>query len=320
MKRTMLVVGAVLLFGVFAVSCGGAVGENSESGGERMASEGTERESEREEPTPVEIVRLSQRTTVEAGSARVAMTMTYPASEGMPEFSMEMRGVQDFTTGDGDFTLAMPFMPTGGEVEHLVVDNVMYQRYPEDLRAQMPFLPPEKEWVATDLEEQYEEQYGMSLQEMQSSASQTPADQLSYLRSVGSVERIGSEKIDGAQTTRYRAVVDLNRELEALDGEEELTRMYRDLEEQLGTDEFPTEVWIDADGLVRRQLMEVPLPDFTSVEGADGETTAQQLPEGEMTMTVTYGDFGVPVAVEAPPAEAVIPQEEFEALVQGQGA
>ena len=43
---------------------------------------------------------------------------------------------------------------------------------------------------------------------------QSPADALALLRKVGSVTEVGTETIDGAQTTHYRATVDVAEALE----------------------------------------------------------------------------------------------------------
>ncbi len=94
----------------------------------------------------------------------------------------------------------------------------------------------------------------------------TPSGSLGYLRSVADdVVRVGRERVLGKQTTHYRATVDLGR----LGGP---------------TRDFPIEIWVDEDGLVRRYRYH-PL--------GSGETFVWE-----------FYDFGVTVDLLPPPPQA----------------
>ena len=69
------------------------------------------------------------------------------------------------------------------------------------------------------------------------------------------------------------------------------------LEKALGTNTFPVDLWIDSQGAARRMQFHSPLPKTTATSAA-GQS-------GELTETLDLYDFGVPVAVKAPPAGQV---------------
>ena len=71
---------------------------------------------------------------------------------------------------------------------------------------------------------------------------QTPADVLKQLqRTATPVKTIGTETIDGVETTHYRAAID-TRKIPAADKFQKLTRsVYK-----------PIDVWVDGDGRVRQ--------------------------------------------------------------------
>jgi hypothetical protein len=110
----------------------------------------------------------------------------------------------------------------------------------------------------------------------------TPERILSVLRaSSKEVEEVGREEVRGVETTHYRAHLDPQKYELYSDGE-------------------PTEqivdAWVDEAGLARRLSM----------------------PEGAGTMTFELFDFGVKVEVEAPPADEIVSEEEFNKLMQAE--
>jgi hypothetical protein len=108
----------------------------------------------------------------------------------------------------------------------------------------------------------------------------TPDRILSVLRaSSKEVEEVGREEVRGVETTHYRAHLDPEKYELYSDGEP--TKQIVD-------------AWVDAAGLVRRLSM----------------------PDGAATMTFELFDFGVKVEVEAPPADEVVSEEEFDKLMQ----
>jgi len=103
------------------------------------------------------------------------------------------------------------------------------------------------------------------------------------IKSSKEIEGLGSEQIRGVTTKHYRAHVD---------------------PKKLGDDVFPkdtellVDAWVDGDQLVRR--LRVP------EEGEDDD---------EGATVIDFFDFGIEVDVEAPPADQVLSDEEFEKLL-----
>jgi hypothetical protein len=115
----------------------------------------------------------------------------------------------------------------------------------------------------------------------------------------GEPEVVGTEEVRGVETTHYTATVDLAKALE------EAPESARAALEQLGGSdaldgaELVVDIWIDADGLPRRQTMDMG--------GAFG---AMGLGTGTATMTIEYFDYGEPVDIEVPAPEDVTPFSE----------
>ena len=114
-----------------------------------------------------------------------------------------------------------------GSTELLLDGSVLYVRL-DGLRHAPPLATP---WLSADLET-VGAMLGDRLGELTEWAAEGPSRVLEQLRAVGEVEELGSERIRGVETTRYRALV---RPPGAPDDRA-----------------VPVDVWIDGDGLVRR--------------------------------------------------------------------
>ena len=114
------------------------------------------------------------------------------------------------------------------------------------------------------------------------------------------VHQVGTEDIRGVESTHYRASLDLSKSIDESnvpeglrDSMEEFTKMFGDI---------PADVWIDADGRMRRERLVIDFGKvFGGVDAADGSRDAA----GVMTEQLDFYDFGTPVNVEAPPADQV---------------
>jgi len=157
---------------------------------------------------------------------------------------------------------------------------------------QMPFLSAlgaPSGWLSMDLEE-----LGMGADTL---GAYDLRGTLETLRgATGEPEVVGTEEVRGVETTHYRVTVDLAQALE------EAPESARAALEQMGGAaglegaEMVVDIWIDADGLPRRQSM-----DMGSMFGAMGMGAASA------TMTIEYFDFGEPVDIEVPAPEEVTP-------------
>ena len=285
---------AVLMILAAMVTLAGACGppEDGNSSGKRP-------QEKAQKPTPVETVQVAYKETAAEQTAKTTFNMTMTGPEIDPEntgqpapmtMTMTGRGAMDFSGSESVTTMEMSGM---GAMQVRQVGNVAYTRMPEEFLAQMPGAKP---WISVDLDAMYEQQYGASFGQMQGGAASDPARQLEYLRGVSDfVEKVGKEKVRGAQTTHYKAVVNLNKEAAGQDAE--VRKAYDQMIKQLGTSRLPVELWLDGQNRVRRYAMDMtmPIPENAASPGAP------QGGEMRINMVAEYYDFGTPVNVQAPP-------------------
>ncbi|MGB3683334.1 MAG: hypothetical protein WA990_12735 [Rubrobacteraceae bacterium] len=301
------------------VACGGEEGEDededSSAGQKKPATAG---ETQPVKTEPIDAVQVAYEKTAAEQSARVEFTTvtsgiptgaTTPNGPESMEFRMNGKGVVGLTGQKARMTMQMGPL---GSFEFRMLGDAAYYKMPQDGMGPTPGMKP---WVKTDLDSFYEQQYGASFSEMQANNPTDPTKQLEALKDVGSVEKVGRERIRGAETTHYRAVMDL-RKAAAQEGPE-VKKAYDEMIEQMGTSEIPMEVWLDEQGHARRFAMDmtttVPLP--AQDPSAGGATTEEKV---RVTMTEDIFDFGVPVNVSLPPSEKTMSQKEFERQMQQQ--
>jgi hypothetical protein len=283
--RKLLIASALTAMAALAGACGSPEDEGSS----------TEKAPEvAEEPTVVETVQVAYRETAAERTAKTSFEITTtgpPVASGQPDaVTMTGQGVMDFSGAASSMTVEMFGM---GGFEMRQIEDTVYVKLPEDLVAQMPGAKP---WMEADVEAMYGRQYGASPDQMREGAAQDPTRQLEYLRGVSdSVEKIGVEEVRGVRTTRYEAVVDLEREVVGQDVQ--AREAHDEMVEKLGASKLPVEVWLDDKNRVRRYAMDVtvPVPD-----------NAPEMPEGgkmQTSIVAEYYDFGAPVDVQAPPPD-----------------
>ncbi|HEX5592102.1 MAG TPA: hypothetical protein VFX35_02000 [Solirubrobacterales bacterium] len=145
-------------------------------------------------------------------------------------------------------------------------------------------LPDGKEWMGID--------YSLG-DELDTSvpANGDVMGELALLEMVtGGVEKVGTEKVRGVPTTRYRgrvSVAENAKRLREMGGEETAA-----LVEQEGTP-LQVEAWIDAKGLIRRMRIVQSRPE----EEGEGMITTD--------MTIDFTDFGLEPEIEVPDSSEV---------------
>jgi len=237
--------------------------------------------------------------TTKAGSARIVFTGSSQA--GLPQ-PLEIRGEGIVDNSERVGRLEFDFRSLAGSLppesgidredltgEVIFEGFVFYMRFPLLSR----LLQGGQEWVKFDVEEIGKAQ-GLDLSQFTQFGQADPSQALQYLRAVsGEVEDKGTEDVRGVSTTHYEAKVDLRRFPDVLpdDQREAAEKSVDTLIEQLGGEsELPMEVWIDDDGLIRRQRF-----DF-AYEAEGGR-------EFSFRYDIELYDFGVKVDVEPPPEE-----------------
>lgn len=260
------VMGSLVLTG-----CGGD-GE-SESKGDASPSATTGQGGGQEQGTTA--VRAAYDKTAEAESARMTVRMKM-AAEGTTVTS-DGEGVLDLAEGDSVMTIEAQ----GERLEQRVVDQVLYQKAPGQK------APGGKPWIKIDLQKVAEQQ-GVNNQQIGD-----PAQTAAYAKAITDkdVTEVGTEKVDGVNTTHYRVSVDVAR----LPGGDQMRK-------QLGPT-LPMQVWLDDEGRLRRQQIDMTVkgPASASAE-PDGGAAPQQL---KMTTVMEFSDFGTEVDAEAPRADQV---------------
>ncbi|MFF9488375.1 hypothetical protein [Streptomyces sp. NPDC014676] len=220
-------------------------------------------------------VRAAYGKTAEAGSARMTIRMRL-AAEG-ETITSDGKGVLDLAEGDSVMTVNAQ----GESIEQRVVDEVLYQK------AQGRNAPGGKPWTKIDLRK------AAAQQGVNDPRIGDPARTAAYAEAITDkdVTEVGTEKVDGVDTTRYRVSVDVN-ELPGGDR----------MREQLGPT-LPMQVWLDDEGRIRRQQVDMTVKAPASASAKpDGGAAPQQL---EMSTVMEFSDFGAEADAEAPPAGQV---------------
>jgi hypothetical protein len=159
---------------------------------------------------------------------------------------------------------------------------------------QMPFaslLGAPSGWMSIDLAA-----FGMGADQLGAGAYDLRGTLETLRGTSGEPEVIGAEDVRGVETTHYRVTIDLAK---ALDKAPESARAAI---EQLGGGvdlagaEMDMDIWIDAEGLPRRQSMDM-----------GGVLGSLDLGEASATVTIEYFDFGEPVDIQVPSPDEVTP-------------
>jgi hypothetical protein len=219
-----------------------------------------------------------------ARSARVTFTATLEGGAAEGTFT----GEGAFTERRGRMTMDLSGLGGGGafgsgKLEVIFDRLVVYLRFPPEV---VQGLPGARAWLKIDLAALGAQQ-GIDFEQLLQLNQSDPTEALVYLRAAGSDFReVGTERVRGAETTRYRGTIDLRKV--AAQAPAQARKSYERVIELSGKTELPMDVWIDEEGLARRIRFE------------------QRLPNGAaLKMTQELYDFGADVDVELPPADQV---------------
>jgi hypothetical protein len=224
--------------------------------------------------------------TTKAESSRMSFRVDFKAPGESGEMNGE--GVFDYRRNAGQMKMDLSGLDQGMEDMEFIFDgDVIYMRgFDED-------LPAGKSWMRVDTSTI---QGAAQLGEL--GRMNKPAVELQYLRAASKeIEEKGREKVRGVETTRYHTVIDLSK-LAREAAEEAPAGLRKQLRQEAksfastGIDELPTDVWIDAEGLLRKMTMDLSFQ-------AEGEKV-------RMETSVELFDFGVPVKLNPPSAEETV--------------
>lgn len=200
----------------------------------------------------------------------------------------------------GSFELSIPLGSAGDTTfNYRLLGNDMYIEVPPSLAGQTGG----KTWLEGSLS---------SLVSSGEAGEFDPADELALLSArATSVTKVGSATVAGEATTEYSA--DIN--LADTSGESAtLQALLSKLEQVLGSDVLPVQVWIDGAGRLVQLAESLTLKDAPA--GASAQA-ANAFPIKE-SLTETLSDYGVAVSVTAPPPSQVQPIN-LPQILQGAG-
>ncbi|MGW3864138.1 DUF7537 family lipoprotein [Streptomyces sp. NPDC005047] len=272
---------AAVMASVVLAGCGGDSDPQAEDTGKdkgasasasSSASDGGSGEGGQGQDTKA--VRAAYDKTAEAGSARMTIDMQLTAGE--QRIATDGEGTLDLAEGNSVMTVTAQ----NKKIEQRVVDQVLYQKVPGQNAGGKP-------WIKIDLKKVAQQQ-GLGSQQLGD-----PAQTAAYAKAITDkdVKKVGSEKVDGAETTHYQVSVDV---AELPGGE--LMR------QQLGPT-LPMQVWLDDDGRLRRQQIDMTVKAPASASAKpDGGSSPKEL---KMSTVMNFSDFGTEVDAEAPPAAEV---------------
>jgi hypothetical protein len=175
----------------------------------------------------------------------------------------------------------------------MILDRgVMYMKFPQTLSAQLPSLGG-KQWLKFDLTKVA----GLpGLSSFGSNPTMTdPSQMLQYLRAASDgVTKLGHQRVDGVETTHYRATLSLDRLAANLPSSERslIQRTLSQLQQNTGVNAIPVDAWIDAHHLVRRIAMSLGM-----------RSGAGSLMQENATVDIT--DYGPQPRPTPPPADQV---------------
>jgi hypothetical protein len=81
-----------------------------------------------------------------------------------------------------------------------------------------------------------------------------PSQMLEYLRATSNVDEVGKDTVHGVDTTHYSARLQLDKVADRVSTD--AAKALKQATKTLGTKELPMDVWVDANGLVRRVKMD----------------------------------------------------------------
>ena len=223
-------------------------------------------------------------------SVRTKMTMDI----GGTDLEVDLSADRAMTVMDG--TVSIPRM---GKVPVRYVGDLIYYGFPN--------LPVGKMWVAVTNDE-LKQLTGIDLAKTR--AQQNPFGSLELLNRLrGSATELGAEPVEGISTTHFRAGINLQDALAAATGSGAVSDGAADSARDTLGDEATLDVWVDADGFVRRIHCEFTL---------DGSRSTLASPSAKtMTLDAVMSDYGHPVSVQAPDAAETMSLTEMKSTLAG---
>ena len=243
---------------------------------------------------PASVAEAAETTRAE-GSARIRYEIT-ASGMGLPsKMRIGGEGVTALDSTEMDLTfhlgdvMAM-FGELGDGQTRLVVDGGKLFVDPPSLGQA---LPGDKQWVRLDMSPVIQAA-GVDPDALAAVMTVTPEASLGALEAAGGLKEVGQEDVGGVSTTHFRGEVRTSDYVDTLpaDRRDAARRALDELYEKANIEDEPApmDVWVDEEGRVRRIRQSSKIP------------AGQGAPAGESVVDMTYSEYGIDAAVEAPPA------------------
>lgn len=225
------------------------------------------------EAEPVAVLADTVERTSGIESGRYELVVTYDTGAVAAEPVAPLRATGEFADQGRSLRVEMDLGSSAGVIEQVIVDGVAYVEVP-GVGCQ-----------SVDMGEMYDSLAGSS------STAMDPSSFLDQLRAVdGDVEEVGTLDVRGVATTRLSAAYSVRESLAALpeDQAEALEELYAELPSSYLDAQQQVDVFVDADGLLRRMQLASPSVDLQGVA----------LPAS--TTILDYFDFDADISIDAP--------------------
>ncbi|MEU6610673.1 DUF1396 domain-containing protein [Streptomyces shenzhenensis] len=181
--------------------------------------------------------------------------------------------------------MAVEDKATDGEMEIRLIDKAMYLGGNAEMAKEMDG----KSWIKFDMSALGEEG-GLNMDQLGAGeAGKNPAADSTFLTGSKDVKEVGTETVDGVETTHYKGTVSLDDLRTTLKDEDKEVRERREASieqyEEMGIDAMTMDMWIDGENHTKQFRMR-------------GDAK-----KGPLDMTITFLDYNEPVKVTAPPAK-----------------
>ena len=189
--------------------------------------------------------------------------------------AVQMQGTGDFQRSPalGKMTMTVAQGGKNYSIDEVMDHTTIYMRSPL-FASQLHG----KSWMSIDLEKAGKN-FRVAFNQL---ASQSPSDTLAALRKAGSVQKIGTETVDGVEATHYRAKIDIAKNKSLMKLEQYISYKYE-----------PLNVWIGkSNGLPVRMTMAY------YVENAGNKIAT--------SMQMDFSKYGEPVNVQVPSANDTV--------------
>jgi len=270
---------------IAAAGCGGGGGGSSTSS--TTTTSGASRDAKR-------VLAAAPGKVKDANSSKVSFSIAVDSDQLANEITIPGSGEFDYAGKEGRLTLdygavlSAAGQSGNGEMEVLTKGDMYYLKWPLFSTAVGASTP----WISFDISK-LDQITGFDTSSLRQVNQGDPSQTLVYLRAAGTVEDHGTEDVAGVSTTKYHAVIDLDKVpgLAPAAQRASVRSSINSMKEQYGITELPMDAWIDANGLPRKLFYEIA----AKVQGQDVKSS----------MTMNLSDYGVDVKVQPPPPSQV---------------